>query len=172
MKHPLVYLPRYVVLLLLLGASASTPTSAGAQLLEVKQTVFGMDCAPCAYGLEKRLRNIEGVQEVRVSLDEGLAATELARNGRVRLNTIREAIRESGFSAEDAVIRARGTLRQENGRWTLVLPSGEHFVLGQLSDSVRRSLKPGPAAITGRVAKGDPDERGGYRLELITIGAS
>ncbi len=174
MKHLLKNASRFTTVLVLFAGLALAPARANAQLLEVKQTVFGMDCAPCAYGLEKRLKKFDGVTKARVSLNEGLASTDLAKHSRIKLSMIREAIRESGFSAEDAVIRAAGTLRQEGSRWIFELPSGEHFVVQQTRTDERASqaLKPGRVTITGRVAKDDPDERGGYRLELLTVGTS
>lgn len=148
---------------------ASIP--AHAQLLEVKQTVFGMDCAPCAYGLEKRLKKIEGTTKARVSLNEGLAAIDLAEENAVKLGTIREAIRESGFSAEGSTIRAAGTLKQEAGGWIFDVESGERFVLEEAAqgDSAFQNLKPGRATITGLVPKGEADERRTYRLQLLSV---
>ena len=147
---------------------ASMP--AYAQLLEVKQTVFGMDCAPCAYGLEKRLKKIEGTTKARVSLNEGLATIDLAKANRVKLSTIREAIRESGFSAEESTIRATGTLMLEDGHWIFEVGTGEKFVLEEKQrDRAYQNLKPGHATIKGRVSKGEVDERGSYRLHILSI---
>lgn len=163
-----------MTIMVLSAGLAFAPTRASAQLLEVKQTVFGMDCAPCAYGLEKRLKKLAGVTKARVSLNEGLASTELAKQSRIKLGVIREAIRESGFSAEDAVIRAAGTLKQEGSRWIFELPGGEHFVVQQTRtvEPAGRALKPGRVIITGRVDENDPDERGGYELEILTVATS
>ena len=36
------------------------------QIARVDQEVYGMDCAPCAYGLERGLKKMDGLQEVRV----------------------------------------------------------------------------------------------------------
>ena len=43
------------------------------QITKVDQEVYGMDCAPCAYGLERGLKKMDGLQEVRVSLNDGKA---------------------------------------------------------------------------------------------------
>lgn len=144
---------------------------AHAQLLEVEQTVFGMDCAPCAYGLEKRLKKIEGTTKARVSLNEGLATIDLAEQNAVKLSTIREAIRESGFSAEASTIRVTGTLKQEAGRWAFDVETGERFVLEKAAqgEPAYRNLKPGRATITGLVPKGEVDERGTYRLQVLSV---
>ncbi len=163
---------RLVAVLVLFAVLTLPSTRADAQLLQVKQTVFGMDCAPCAYGLEKRLKNLDGVTEAQVSLNEGLATTEMTTQSRLKLSMIREAIRESGFSAEDAVIRARGTLKQEDGRWIFEVPGGEHFAVEQPpgDQPTKQGFEQGRVVLSGRVAKGEPDEHGGYKLQILTAG--
>ena len=53
-------------------------SSAIGQLIKVDQEVFGMDCAPCAYGLERGLKKMDGLQSVKVSLNDGKAYLKLA----------------------------------------------------------------------------------------------
>lgn len=38
--------------------------SSNAQITKVDQEVFGMDCAPCAYGLERGLKKMDGIEKV------------------------------------------------------------------------------------------------------------
>lgn len=75
----------------------------------VRQSVFGMDCAPCAYGVEKSLRALPGVEEVTVSLNEGYAEADLMPNSSTTLAQIREAIRNNGFTPKRAVLRIEGS---------------------------------------------------------------
>lgn len=69
--------------------------------------VDGLACPFCAYGIEKQLRRIEGVQDVqvdikagqvRVTLAEGRALTE----ARARQATEDAGFRLRGFAAESA----------------------------------------------------------------------
>lgn len=155
---------------LLCAAFLGIVGTAQAQLLEVKQTVFGMDCAPCAYGLEKRLKKIEGVEVAQVSLNDGLATVTLTESNHVRLGQIREAIRKSGFSAEASEIQATGTIRQEDGRRVLVLGSGEAFVLAPFEDApAYERLQPGRARVAGHVSQGEPDADGRFRLLVRSV---
>lgn len=154
-------LPR--LLALFAASMLLTPEGAQAQILEVRQTVFGMDCAPCAYGLEKRLKKIDGVTSARVSLNEGLATAHFDGEAPTRLATIREAIHESGFAAQEALVTVRGTLRKAGAAWSLVLPSGERFVV----EAGGAKLTAGQRTLTGSVAKGVPDD-GAYRLVVAS----
>ena len=49
--------------------------------------------------------------------------------------------------------------------------NGERFVLEKRAegDPVYQDLKPGRATITGLVPKGEADERGTYRLQLLSV---
>lgn len=105
------------------------PTNAKAQIHEVEQTVFGMDCAPCAHGLQKRLGKIDGVHDVKVSLNQGLAVLELDSKNAATLEGVREAVKESGFAAKEAKVRVSGILKKEKGEVILISPAGDRFVL-------------------------------------------
>lgn len=143
--------------LLFISALALTPSSIHAQLVEVKQTVFGMDCAPCAYGLEQQIKNFEDVESISVSLNEGLATIQLARKNSLRLAKLRTAIQESGFSAREANVRVFGTLTKEDGQWTLVTPAGERFLLEELAQNASevdlQAAANGQVMVTGTVPK-------------------
>lgn len=54
-----------IVGLILVAAYAARAEANG--LLEVEQAIFGMDCAPCAYGVERSLKRLPGAQRVQVS---------------------------------------------------------------------------------------------------------
>lgn len=120
---------------LFLLAAVLLPTNAKAQIHEVEQTVFGMDCAPCAHGLQKRLGKIDGVYDVKVSLNNGLAVLELGSENTATLGTVREAVKESGFAAKEAKVRVSGILKQENGGVVLISPAGDRFILKQSQEA-------------------------------------
>lgn len=56
------------------------------------------------------LKKIDGVQDVKVSLNEGRADVELKPGNRVRLDRIREVIRSNGFTPKGANVTVSGTL--------------------------------------------------------------
>jgi len=92
------------------------PAFAGG-LREVDQTIFGMDCAPCAYGIEQGLLKLPGVTAVRVSLNEGKAILSLSPDSRATLAQIRRVIRNNGFTPKEAQVLVMGHLGQDGGRW-------------------------------------------------------
>ncbi len=132
-------------------------TAAHAELRKVDQATFGMDCAPCAYGIERGLNGLEGVQNVEVSLNQAKAVVELAPGNNVTLDAIRQVIRDGGFSPREATIQVTGRLSLEQGRQQLVLASGERYRLAaeegdQTIQQQLQSLEAGhKLLITGRV---------------------
>lgn len=167
---------RYITVVpavLVLAAAALLPRHAEAQIQEAKQTVFGMDCAPCAHALQKRLGQLEGVTGVTVNLDEGLATLQFDPANRVKLETIRRAVEASGFSARDATVRVEGTLRQENGDVFLTATTGERYLLrpSEKAASTYARLKEAAdgeqVVVTGVIPEGKPSTQDQWELEVL-----
>ncbi|MEP1305396.1 MAG: heavy metal-associated domain-containing protein [Balneola sp.] len=98
--------------------------------MEVKQTVYGMDCSPCAHGLEKRIKKMDGIQSASVSLNNGLLSAVLNKENKLTLEEIRNAIENSGFKAQSANIVVQGNLTKGEGKsFILKVSSGEEFLL-------------------------------------------
>ncbi len=118
------------IITLILGILIFLPTKTNAQLLEVKQTVYGMDCSPCAHGLEKRIKKMDGVQSASVSLNNGLLSAVLNKENKLTLKELRNAIENSGFKAQSADIVVQGSLTKGEGKsFILKVSSGEEFLL-------------------------------------------
>lgn len=107
------------------------PAAASAELREVEQSIFGMDCAPCAVGVEKRIGGLEGVSEVALSLNEGKATVVFEPENRVTLKELRDEIRRNAFNPREARVEIAGRLAVEGGKRMLETEAGERFVLDQ-----------------------------------------
>lgn len=102
-------------------AFSGTVNAAG--LVEVKQTVFGMDCGPCAHGVKRGLEKLKGVEKATVSLNEGYASVTLAPNNTVTLENIRQIIQENGFTPKDATVVIVGTIGRKEGEQRVLTTS-------------------------------------------------
>lgn len=127
MKDFCVY-PRPMSTLLAVAAFLSVPAFGGG-LREVNQTIFGMDCAPCAYGIEQGLKKLPGVTAVRVSLNEGRAVVSIAPDSSTSLAQIREVIRHNGFTPKDAEALIVGRVLRDGARWWIDADSAGRFLL-------------------------------------------
>ena len=74
---------------------------------ETRLAVQGMHCAGCAAKIDRALRNVPGVHDVRVDLQGGSAAIK----GEAPPETLTEAVRRVGYDAEP--ITQRRTVAEE-----------------------------------------------------------
>ncbi len=86
------------------------PLAARAEYKEVKLTVFGMDCAPCAHAIHVSMKGIQGVNTVDVYLNTGLVSIALAAGNTAAMSQFNEAVEKNGFTHKDAQIVVRGHL--------------------------------------------------------------
>ncbi len=133
-------------------------SGAMAQLIKVDQEVFGMDCAPCAYGLERGLKKMDGLESVRVSLNDGKAYLTLAATNELTLQKIQEEVKNNGFSARNAEITLKGELLSEGNEWRIKV-NGETFIVSDDTPSdILSKLNPGNIQLKGLV-KDEEDDR-------------
>ncbi len=108
--------PMFATLLLLAVGFTLTPAAACAQEQEqeaasqqeaaaedqprlIQITVLGMSCPFCAYGVERKLKNLDGVEELTVVLETGLATLVMEEAADVSNETLRKTVEDAGFEA-------------------------------------------------------------------------
>jgi len=141
-----------------------------AQLIKVDQEVFGMDCAPCAYGLERGLKKMDGLESVRVSLNDGKAYLKLASANELTLQKIQEVVKSNGFSARNAEVALKGELLKEGNEWRIKV-NGETFkVSDDTTSDILSKLNPGNIQLKGLVKDEEDGElTGKWNFRIIEI---
>lgn len=61
--------------------------------------VDGMACPFCAYGIEKKLKNLDAVQEMEVQLEEGRVLLAFEEGQSLTKEDIQGAVKNAGFTA-------------------------------------------------------------------------
>ncbi len=92
-----------------------SPAIAAAEITEIHQRVFGMDCLPCSKAVHAVVERIPGVESVEVSMRLAGADIRLAPDNHVTIAQLRAAIRKASYDPRDAQIRAIGRLEGEKG---------------------------------------------------------
>ena len=64
---------RILSLLLSVIIVSAVPVESPAQIEEATVKVDGLSCPFCAYGLEKKLKRVEGVEKLEIKVDQGVA---------------------------------------------------------------------------------------------------
>ena len=125
---------------LFLGA---LPAARADGFVKVEQTIYGMDCAPCAYSMQKNLGKLPGVAKVDVSIEQGVAVIDFAPDSTTTLAQIREVVLHGGLTADKTVLTVQGTVAESGGRLLLTDGSKEQYALTGLSPAQSAALKPG-----------------------------
>lgn len=84
----------YAAVLTLASAWAPAATADEAYKLRVD----GWVCAYCAYGVEKKLRAVEGVKDIEVHVYEGYAVVTTEDDAGFDEASARRAVRDAGFT--------------------------------------------------------------------------
>jgi copper chaperone CopZ len=91
---------------------------AAAQLVEVDIRYRDTGCAACVESLERRLKQMRGVEEA--SVDASRIRLKLAGENRVRLQQVRDFVEQGGNRIERVALKASGRAERQDGRWVLV----------------------------------------------------
>lgn len=71
--------------------------------------VKGISCPFCAYGLEKKLKGLDGVTDFSMDLEGGKAEVFFSDRDLIKLKKIEDAVRDSGFTPGNIEVKeARG----------------------------------------------------------------
>ena len=126
----------------------------------------------CAHAVRVAVGKIDGVRDVKVSLNEGAAMIQFAPSNRVSIEQVRKAIRSNGFTPRGADVRVAGLLMRQGDTLILrVTGSEDAFVLqdapavaGQLA--TLRKMKPGALlTVNGQV----PERAGTLRRDARPV---
>jgi len=64
----------------------------------IKVRVDGLSCPFCAYGLEKKLNDLDGVDSIKIDIEKGMATLFVQKDKDINEEVIQEKIKEAGFT--------------------------------------------------------------------------
>ncbi len=101
MTHPLL---RLVLVALVAGAvgalpGRAQPTSDSLSAPDATVSVDGLACPFCAYGLEKKLDELNAIRAMEVQLEEGRVLLAFEEGQSVTKDELRTAVENAGFTA-------------------------------------------------------------------------
>ena len=100
---------------------------------------------------ERGLKKMDGLQNVRVSLNDGKAYLELADNNKLSLKQIQEEVKKNGFSAKNAEVVIRGKLLNKNGDFEIQTGAETYSIVNSSSEDLNSKLKSGTVRLKGIV---------------------
>jgi len=102
-----------ITALVTLAIARAVPAAADPPGGKAVVTVQGMACPFCAYGLEKRLKTLDGVSDVQIDLGKSEATLEFREGSTVSDEEIRQEVRRAGFTP-GAIRRARDQVNERD----------------------------------------------------------
>ncbi len=67
----------------------------------IKLVVDGLACPFCAYGLEKKINVIDGVEDLYINLKDGFVTFEVPRENKPSEEKLKEIVEDAGFVARE-----------------------------------------------------------------------
>ncbi|GMQ79739.1 MAG: hypothetical protein BMS9Abin03_172 [Thermodesulfobacteriota bacterium] len=146
-------LRRWSWLLLFIITMIAIPT-ANAQVSRVIVSVDGMACPFCAFGVEKRLKKVDGAGSVNVDMKTGTATLSAAEGKTINVDQVPDAIKTAGFTPGKIRIAATGTIRTDDSDEFLLQVDGskQTILFVNLKDDMKKRLM--TFSKTGRQVKG------------------
>ena len=111
-----------------------TAPPARAEIRTAELRVNGLTCPFCAFGIEKKLFQVDGVSEVEVLLDVGLLRLSFSAGNEATVQDLEDAVDDSGFRLAGLRLAARGTLRRDGDEETFEVGPRERFRLVEKRD--------------------------------------
>lgn len=117
-------------------------TLANAEIISAKVSVVGMACPFCAYGVEKKLKKVEGVGSIIINMQAGTVTMSAKKGESINVRQVPEAVEDSGFSLGKIVITVRGKIRIDNQKRLLLQVAGskERFLLKKSSQEIKKQI--------------------------------
>lgn len=79
----------------------NSTTQSSDEITYIKIGVNGMACPFCAYGLEKKIKNIEGSGELYVDINEGYVTFTVPADNKPTKEKLQKIVKEAGFEARE-----------------------------------------------------------------------
>ncbi len=119
--------------------SLAFPLTPQAEFTEAELRVDGMACPFCAFGIEKKLRGVDGVRDLEVLLDEGVIELGFEADSPATVRSLDEAVKNAGFTLGVLRLTVRGTLVPDSSP-TLDAGRAGRFLLLEKSDGRLRPI--------------------------------
>jgi periplasmic mercuric ion binding protein len=90
-----------IALVFTMAAAPQTRAQDRIETPDVVVAVDGLACPFCAYGLEKKLKKLDGVEALVVDMDAGKVRMKLKEGATLSEARIREAVSDAGFTVAE-----------------------------------------------------------------------
>ncbi len=90
------------------------PTSGLFAQNSVEVQIDGLACPFCAYGLEKKLSDLDGVDSIKIDIEKGIVTLIIQEDKTINKEVIKEKIKEAGFTPGEIIIEKSEQIKEDN----------------------------------------------------------
>lgn len=103
---------------------------ASAEPAKVQVKLDGLVCTFCAYNLEKKLKRVEAVEDLKILVNAGLAELTIKEGKSIDIDGIKKAVKDGGFTPREILITLKGRIEEADGQLILRVDKvSEVFIL-------------------------------------------
>jgi len=96
----ILFLTSLFVFLFIAGLNAQNNIeTSGQQQISVK--VDGLSCPFCAYGLEKKFKEIKGAFDIKIDINKGVLTFQMSNGKNISEDLIRKQVKDAGFTPRE-----------------------------------------------------------------------
>ncbi|MCI0694830.1 heavy-metal-associated domain-containing protein [candidate division KSB1 bacterium] len=161
---------KFLMLLALLVSIYGVETAL-AQVERVEMRVDGLACPFCAYGLEKKLKEVKGVGKVTIYVDKGVAILSSKKDLSIDIERLEPVAKDAGFTPGSISLTVAGAIKEKNGA-PVFLVSGTDLQFMLKSNAQLEKLRAesipqgGTVKVTGSLTKETPQGHHGHPYTL------
>ncbi len=143
-------------------------TAVSAQVENATVEVDGLACPFCAYGLEKRLKDIEGVGKVEINVATGVATLGSKKEKSIDVESLEAAVSRAGFTPRDVTVTAVGQISTADGTLVFHVSGADvQFLVKEDEASRNMTSSEGRFRVTGRLVRENPKGHQAHPYTLI-----
>lgn len=86
-----------------------------AEIDRVEMQVNGLTCPFCVYGVEKKLKGVEFIEDAKANLKTAIVEIKVKNGKAIDIGKVNEAVKKAGFTPGEIQITATGSLTEDNG---------------------------------------------------------
>lgn len=149
-----------LTLFLIFSVGLLTPTQAQVEQVEIR--VDGLACPFCAYGLEKKLKELDGVGKVTINVDGGMAVLENKERKSIAIEKLEAVVANAGFTPREITATVLGKVGPGDGTPVFTVAGTDiKFILKENEELKKLQSKLAgadkPVRVTGRLSKETPE---------------
>jgi copper chaperone CopZ len=111
-KNFLIFLPIILILGIFIRLASAEPA-------KVQVKLDGLVCTFCAYNLEKKLKRMKAVEDLKILVNAGLAELTIKEGKSIDIDEIKKAVKDSGFTPREIFITLKGRIEETDGQLIL-----------------------------------------------------